>query len=365
MRLAFFISSLFLSIYPIWAQSMVTVTPLNAQVSETSGLVFVAGKLITHNDSGGAAALYELDTTTGDVTRTVVVQNASNIDWEAITRDADFIYVGDFGNNNGDRTDLSIYKISIEDYINSTNDTVVADTIQFSYADQTQFNSTQFSTNFDAEAFIVSQDSLYIFTKNWGNYWTSIYGLPKQVGNYSISKIDSINVQGLITDACYHIPAQKIWLTGYTFSPFLVTLDQVVPPYFSNSSLTKTNVTTTASVQIEGIIALDAHTYYISSETHSSGEATLYRGKTIFTLGLKHHAAVKVLVYPNPVEDFMHIQTASTPIKVFVFDTMGKIVLTGSSSVIACSELKPGLYVLKCMEAINNQHLLTTKFMKY
>ena len=81
-------------------------------ISETSGLLFYNGKLITHNDSGDAANLYELDTIRGNITRTITISNATNSDWEDITQDDTHIYIGDFGNNsNGNRQDLKIYKI--------------------------------------------------------------------------------------------------------------------------------------------------------------------------------------------------------------------------------------------------------------
>ena len=79
-------------------------------VSETSGLIFHNGKLITHNDSGGRPELYEIDTTSLEITRTVTIENIENIDWEDIAQDDTHIYIGDFGNNGGDRTDLKIYK---------------------------------------------------------------------------------------------------------------------------------------------------------------------------------------------------------------------------------------------------------------
>mgnify|MGYP000029410152 FL=1 len=44
-------------------------------VSETSGLIFHNGKLITHNDSGNEPQLFEIDTVTLEITRTVTVSN--------------------------------------------------------------------------------------------------------------------------------------------------------------------------------------------------------------------------------------------------------------------------------------------------
>ena len=90
---------------------------LPANLSESSGAIFFNNKLITHNDSRGENKLFELDTITEQVTRTVAISNATNIDWEDITQDDTSIYIGDIGNNSGNRTDLKIYKISKTDFV--------------------------------------------------------------------------------------------------------------------------------------------------------------------------------------------------------------------------------------------------------
>src|SRR5687768_2482689 len=83
--------------------------PVPATISETSGLMFWDGLLWTHNDSGGDAVLFGLDTASGTLVRSVRILEATNVDWEDITRDEDYVYIADFGNNNGTRTDLKIY----------------------------------------------------------------------------------------------------------------------------------------------------------------------------------------------------------------------------------------------------------------
>src|SRR5690606_14700262 len=77
-------------------------------LDETSGLLFYNNTFITHTDSGGKAELYEVNPTTGAITRTVEITNATNGDWEDIAQDSTHIYIGDIGNNSGDRTDLKI-----------------------------------------------------------------------------------------------------------------------------------------------------------------------------------------------------------------------------------------------------------------
>jgi hypothetical protein len=73
-------------------------------------LGFYNNNIITHNDSGGQANLYEINASTGAVLRTVAITNATNVDWEDIAQDALYIYIGDIGNNFGNRTDLKYIK---------------------------------------------------------------------------------------------------------------------------------------------------------------------------------------------------------------------------------------------------------------
>ena len=54
------------------------ITGIDNQINESSGLVFLQGRIITHNDSGGEPALFEVDSTSGTVIRTVFIENAEN-----------------------------------------------------------------------------------------------------------------------------------------------------------------------------------------------------------------------------------------------------------------------------------------------
>ena len=149
MKFILIFSIAFLGIIQAFTQSCSTnaITVLDPTVKETSGLIFFDGKLVTHNDSGDNPNLYEIDTVSGAVTRTVSISNASNIDWEDIAQDDDYIYVGDFGNNNGNRGDLIIYKIAKADF--NTQTSVTADSILIQYAAQTNFTSRPNANNYD------------------------------------------------------------------------------------------------------------------------------------------------------------------------------------------------------------------------
>ena len=87
------------------------ITDLPKSVQETSGLIFFDKQLWTINDSGNKPEIYQLDTSNGNVVRKIVISNSVNKDWESITQDEENVYIGDFGNNSGNRKDLCILKI--------------------------------------------------------------------------------------------------------------------------------------------------------------------------------------------------------------------------------------------------------------
>ena len=155
----------FLLLLPFFAAcqtvNLRVVCPLPTETKESSGLVIESpNRFWTHNDSGDKARLYQFDST-GILRRTVVVKKADNVDWEDIALDAERrnFYIGDFGNNGQNRTDLTIYKIPIPQSATTffQTDTVIAEKIAFSYPDQLNFPPVDSSKYFDAEAFIFSQ----------------------------------------------------------------------------------------------------------------------------------------------------------------------------------------------------------------
>src|SRR5690606_7458204 len=110
---------------------------LPALVNETSGLIRYNNFLFTHNDDTDTN-LYALDTITGAISASYPLPDVLNRDWEDMTQDQNFIYVGDFGNNSqGNRQDLRILRITKESLATPTP---VIDTIFFSYEDQTDFS---------------------------------------------------------------------------------------------------------------------------------------------------------------------------------------------------------------------------------
>jgi hypothetical protein len=343
----------FVIVTSIYSQQVTLITNLNNPIKETSGLITINQKLITHNDSGGEPALYEIDSLTGNFTRKVIISNASNNDWEDICLDSLYIYIGDFGNNSGSRTNLKIYRVLISDYINTPNDTVTADTINFNYADQTNFTPSSFSTNFDAEAIIAINDSLYVFTKNWGDFWSNIYSLPITPGTYSASKIDSINSQGLVTGATYNNTDNSIGLTGYTISSaFFIKLHQFVGNQFSGGIVTRNLINVPASFQVESISHIDQNQYYLTAEEHSSGTSSLYR---LYNqpVGIGDVISSTNYIYPNPVSSILHLKFENLK-SAQLFNLTGVEIYKTNANTIDVSNLKKGVYYIKLTNSINS-----------
>jgi hypothetical protein len=340
---------LLVTLFPmlIKGQQIVVLTALQDSIKETSGLIYLNQKLITHNDSEGKPALYELDSITGNVLRTVVISNASNIDWEDICYDSTYIYIGDFGNNGGSRKDLKIYRVPISSYLTTANDMVTADTIRFNYSDQTDFTPSPFSTNFDAEALISFNDSLYIFTKNWGDNWTNIYAFPKTPGTYQISKVDSINAQGLVTGATYNSVSNTILLVGYTFvSPFIIEISNFTSNEFSGGTIERYSIPPPPdfSFQMEGITSLNQNQYYITAEKFGNLKSGLYRLDTDNLVGLESNEEIAGLIYPNPTSDVVHIKYNDLS-SVEIYDLQGGLQKISSSEQIYISDLGKGVYI--------------------
>jgi hypothetical protein len=207
-----------------------TLNPLPPQVHESSGLFIDQDLIWTHNDSGDQPCLYAFSPGNGKLVKKVKIAGAKAKDWEAITRDDQFVYIGDIGNNNGKRRDLTIYRIPL-DSLRVATETVAFDAkIQFEYADQVDFKHPANDHNFDCEAMVATPDSLYLFSKNWADEKTTAYRIPNKNGNHIARPVDSFDVEGLITAAAYDAGSGRLCLLGYdlrnrVFSPFIWLFD--------------------------------------------------------------------------------------------------------------------------------------------
>lgn len=245
-------------------------------LSEISGMIYWNGKLYVHNDGGNATILFEIDTLNGAITKEIFLEGTSNIDWEDITQDQTHIYLGDVGNNAGDRTNLKIYKFpkaaigpSFKDTI-SQNDLEI---IQFTYPDQINFAYNLNNTAFDCEAIAYRNNKIHLFTKNWTLGACVHYAIPNIAGTYIAERIDSINSTGTLITAADFASNNQLMLLGYKNSGtaecalwFVYDFDQTDSIFFKGNKR-KINIGDAIVLgQLEGVCFVDSSGGFASNE---------------------------------------------------------------------------------------------------
>jgi len=243
----------------------VSSTNLKGSLTETSGLIAFDNLFWTHNDNKDKS-IYGL-TNLGLIQKKISLEKVINTDWEDISQDSTYLYIGDFGNNfEGNRTDLHILRIEKKSFLSNTP---VIDTISFSYSKQTNFAKKKSNkTDFDCEAFVVSQDSIYLFTKQWNQNKTSVYVLPKKPGKQVAKLKETLNVKALITGATLLASGKGIVLCGYSrmLQPFLYLLNDYKNNDFSTGNQRKIRLSLPFH-QIEGIATFDGKLFYLTNES--------------------------------------------------------------------------------------------------
>lgn len=261
-----------ITIVKVNPQSFIAKIPM--EVEESSGLILYNNLLWTFNDSGGENKLFGLNFS-GEITREVTIENGTNVDWEDITQDEQNIYIGDFGNNNGVRNDLKIYKIKKSDL--DTKNIVIASKIDFSYVEQKDFTPRTLNTPFDCEAITDFKETLNIFTKNWVDQTTSVYQIPKIAGEYAVSFTDTFNVNGLITGADISPDEKTLAMVGYKdFKPIVWIFSDFTGQSFFNGKGTYMELDKIYSAQTEGICFKGNDSLLISCERTATYDQQIF-----------------------------------------------------------------------------------------
>jgi hypothetical protein len=262
------------------ASKLIPVSPLPKELTENSGLIEMDDDLFVGlNDSGSEPILYLFSIKRHSGTRMVKIKGAQNVDWEDLTADDTYVYIGDTGNNSGIRQDLTIYRVKKDDL--RKNVEAEADKITYAYDGQTSFKSSS-KNNFDCEALVCVGDSLYLFTKNRGNQKTDLYSLPKAPGQYKAKHLGQFEANGLITSAALRTKADKSDLVligyinkGHSYNGFMIYFPMVEGTHFFQATPKRVEFNT--SLQIESVLYHGEHQVYISNEKNNGQEGLIYK----------------------------------------------------------------------------------------
>jgi hypothetical protein len=349
-------------------------------LSETSGLTVWNNQIWTFNDNGDTN-IYSLDTITGKILQTVTLNYTINNEWEEISQDNNYLYIGDFGNNvNGNRTDLKILRIDKNSILNNSPK---IDTIAFIYSNQDNFTPAgNNNTDFDCEAFIVSADSIYLFTKQWVSNKTSVYSLSKSPGTFTAHFKYTYDIGGLITGAIYFESKSLIVLCGYSnlLQPFIYLLyDFYGSDYFSGNK--RKIAVSLPFYQVEGIASNNGLKYYISNEYFTQPpfittlqnlhtlELNTYLGNYLkeSTYISSTKAQNNFSIYPNPVSYYLTFKAGEDflPANYHITNQTGQVILSGDITTentdINISDITPGIYLFSLVDKVRQSFVIIKK----
>jgi hypothetical protein len=260
---------------------LIKVDPITDSLAESSGLQMAGDYLWSFNDRGGTATLYRIDTITNTLLQRVILEGATNTDWEDIAFDGTNLYIGDFGNNlNGARTNLKIYKFPlsvIPDYANNPVVTIPAqqiEVINFSYSDQPQPPAVVAlnTTKYDCEAMIVDNGKIHLFSKNWVDNNSTHYVInSSSAGTYIALPVETLATNYLVSAADKVTGQNIVVLLGYqnsgTGSHFMHILsDYRADSFFTGNKRILNLPDATVMGQAEGISFRNGKYGYISNE---------------------------------------------------------------------------------------------------
>lgn len=248
---------------------------LDSQIEGTSTLFYWNNGYWTYNDHNDNC-LYRIDSNNASIMETLCINGLSNYDTEEISQDSLYLYFGEIGNNSGSRKDLHFLRIKKESIVNQTFE---IDTIWFYYEDQTDFTPQPQATDFDCEAFVVTRDSIYLFTKQWVSTQTTLYSLPKTPGHHIARRANTYNVNGLITGATYLPEYQLVVLCGYDYDtenlltalhPFIILLYDFQGTKFFSGNKRRLDFDYSVRAQVEAVATNNALDYYLTNEHYTT-----------------------------------------------------------------------------------------------
>lgn len=237
---------------------------LPKELSEISGLEKLNDTtLLAINDGGNDPDLFVLNLK-GEITRKIRVSNASNVDWEALAIDENYLYIGDIGNNMNQREDLCIYRINRSEIMNSSE--LTAEKMSIRYLEQKSFPPIDQERYFDAEAMTFFEGQLWIFTKNSTKPFDGIsyiYTFQFESNRNSVLQKTAplkLNKTSYLKDAITSACTQNNAI-------ILTTYNRMIKLDFPKQGLTKSNLYFYPHIQqVEACVSMNSHTYFLSNE---------------------------------------------------------------------------------------------------
>jgi len=265
------------------SQKIEILASLPSKIKEASACEIVKGSDLvwTVEDSNNAPVLFGLSKE-GKLVRKIKVTNVKNHDWEDLTSDEQGnLYIGDFGNNDNDRTNLAIYKINAADL--SKDEVQASEVIEFYYPEQEDFPPKKKDRVYDVESFFIHNNTFYLFTKNRSSRFDGTTTLYK-VANTSGQKLPAKKISSFVTcDNFNHCAVTSAAISPDKKKVAILTADKVWifkdfkgDDFFSGNS---ERIELEHFSQKEGLCFEDNSSILMTDEAKRNGKSFLYRLK--------------------------------------------------------------------------------------
>ncbi len=252
-------------------------TKLPKQLKEISGIIAVGNYIWAISDKP-SPVFFKLDKE-GKLLQQVRFQKLAVSDAEAITADDKYLYIGDVGDNDGNRKVRTIIRVAFAGIGSGKNVVVGGETIKFSFPEDITVEKKK-KNDYDCESLLSFNDSLYLFTKRRSDDLSELFVIPKKPGNHVARHISTLEVGGLITDAAINESKNEVALTGYQKGhdePFILFIKNFTGNDFFSGKLERVQLgKKNKEWQVEGITYKGDSQVYFACEATKDVPATLY-----------------------------------------------------------------------------------------
>lgn len=317
---------------------------LESSLSEASGISVRNDTLWIANDGGSPSEIY-LYHLSGNYLGKINLSDIPNKDWEALEWQGDSVlWIADFGNNSNNRRDLKFYKLSKFQFANGQW-SYHKDSLAFEYQNQTHFPPAARDLHFDCEAFIVKEDSIFLFSKNRSepyNGLTYMHYLEAKEGTQVTVLVDSFNTgngpkeTNWVTDASYS--NNTLWLLSHGYCLRFDSFEE-------NRFELKNYYTFSNFSQKEGI-AYHAPNIYVVDESKRFFEGQKLYRYLMDSASVLDQIELNVNMELNNCKLVVH---SARPFILQIVDMSGKIIIEkkgSSSSIVSLKELPINFIVL-------------------
>ncbi|HVJ86842.1 MAG TPA: hypothetical protein VM452_14415 [Caulifigura sp.] len=218
------------------------------------------------NDSGNEPRVYAVHRDGTAVQKPkpegVLIEGASNVDWEDIAAfDDGTLVIADVGNNANRRQDLTLYLVSEPSPAAERSGPIRRVRVRF--PDQTAFPPAAKELNFDCEAVFTVGQSIHLLTKHRGDKRTTLYRLdaPQPDRVNTLTRAGDFDIGGMVTAADCDRSGKRLLVLTYQ-AVWLFERDDLATPFFQGRVSSRPILLP----QAEAICFADAETALVTDE---------------------------------------------------------------------------------------------------